>query len=75
MNSELKILDVNRNRPFLRGFICAVVSLITINEGVTPEIRSLFRMGVGQLTLGALENRGVEEYDLSVLEKYWYELH
>jgi len=74
-NKELKKLDVERHKGFFQGYVCAVVVLINLNGGVDTRTRELYRDGVGKLTLSALKKRGVDEYDLSVLEKYWSELH
>jgi len=74
-NTELKKLDTERNKGFLQGYVCAVVALINLNGEVDTRTRELYRDGVGQLTLSALNKRGIDEYDLSVLEKYWSELH
>ena len=75
-NTELlKKVDTEKNKGFIQGYICAVVVLIDLNGEVDTRTRELYRAGVGQLTLSALNKRGIDEYDLSVLEKYWPELH
>ena len=74
-NKELKKVDAERNNCFLQGYICAVVVLINLNGEVDTRTRELYRDGVGNLTLSALNKRGIDEYDLSVLEKYWTQLH
>lgn len=60
---------------FLQGYVCAVVVLINYNGEVDTRTRELYRDGVGNLTLSELKKSGIDEYDLSVLEKYWPELH
>ena len=74
-NKALKKVDVERNNFFLQGYICAVVVLIHLNGEVDTRTRELYSDGVGQLTLSALKKRGIDEYDLSILEQYWSELH
>jgi len=74
-NTDLKKLYTERNKGFLQGYVCAVVALINLNGEVDTRTRELYRTGVGQLTLSALDKRGIDEYDLSVLEKYWSKLH
>jgi hypothetical protein len=74
-NKELKKIDTERNNAFLQGYVCAVVVLINLNGEVDVRTREMYRDGVGQLTLSALKRRGIDEYDLSVLEQFWSELH
>ena len=74
-NSELKKFYTDRNNAFLQGYVCAVVALINLNGEVDTRTRELYRDGVGKFTLSALKKRGIDEYDLTILEKYWIELH
>lgn len=66
---------IEKNDCFIQGYVCAIVVMINLNGAVTTDIRDLFRNGVGQLTLSTLKKIGVDEYDLSILENYWSELH
>lgn len=75
MSKELKKIDTERNDRFIQGFACAVASLIKINGEVDTRTRELFRSGIGQLTIGALKKRGVDEYDLETFQEFWTELH
>lgn len=74
-NTELKKIDTERNNGFIQGFACSVATLIKINGGVDSTSRELYRTGLGQLTLEALQDRGVDESDLKVFEEFWMELH
>jgi hypothetical protein len=74
-NKELKKIYTVRNNAFLQGYVCAVVVLIHLNGEVDTRTREMYSDGVGKLTLSALKRRGIDEYDLSVLEQFWSELH
>ena len=68
-------LPETKNDRFVQGYICAVCCMIEMNGEVDTRTKEMYRAGIGQLTLGALKNRGVEEYDLEILQKFWNELH
>jgi len=68
-------LPEKKNDRFIQGYVCACCCMIEMDGGVETRTREMYSAGVGQLTLSALKKRGVDEYDLNILEKYWYELH
>lgn len=69
------VLPEKRNDRWMQGFVCAVCIMIELDGMVETRTREMYKVGVGQLTLSALEKRGVDKNDLSKLEEFWYELH
>lgn len=68
-------LPETKNDKFIQGYVCAVCCLIELDGGVETRTKEVYRAGVGQLTIGALKKRGVDENDLNKLQDYWIELH
>ena len=57
-----------------QGYICAVCCMINLDEGANTVVREMYRSGVGNDSLEILKLKGVDEYDLATLKKYWKEL-
>lgn len=69
------VLPEKRNDKWMQGFACAVCVMIKLDGMVETRTREMFRAGVGQLTLTALEKRGVDKSDIEILEEFWSDLH
>lgn len=59
---------------WLQGYLCAVCTLIQMNEVIDSSTKELFQLGVGNRTIEDLENLGIDEFDLDIIKKYYNEL-
>lgn len=68
-------LPETKNDRFIQGYVCAVCCMIELDGEVGTRTREMYSAGIGQLTYSALKKRGVDEYDLNILQEHWLELH
>lgn len=61
-------LTVVAGKNFAQGYICAVVTLINLNNEVDTQTRELFR--AGGYRLKDLKKYEIDQHDMEILEKF-----
>ncbi len=69
------ILPEKKEDRWIQGFACAVCIMIDLDGMVETRTKEMYKAGIGQLTLSALEKRGVDKNDILKLSEYWNDLH
>lgn len=59
---------------FNQGYLCAVATLIRMNNEVDTQTKELFRSGVGEYNLRKMRQWGVDESDIEIFKKFRKEL-
>lgn len=59
---------------FMKGYVCAIATLLRIDGVVQASTRELFSAGVGNITIKGLEEIGIDQYDLEILQEHWVSL-